>query len=171
MVPHRAPDTGTLTAPQTVRTPRLGRYLPVGLALALFAQWPLRDGLHAYSPLANDVGQIFFAWYSALAISAATRSHSHLVVRLVGTNRSQSVPLWRSLGLFLCIAPWALFLLWTTLPHAWFSTLQQEHFAEALTPGYFLIRIAELTLCSLALWDAARMLYRGWRYQAPAVTP
>ena len=154
-----------------MRTLRLGRYLPVGLALALFAQWPLRDGLHAYSPLANDVGQIFFAWYCALAISAATRSHSHLVVPVGGTNAGQSSAPWRSLGLFLCIAPWALFLLWTTLPHAWFSTLQLERFPEALTPGYFLIRIAELTLCSVALWDVVRPLYLRCWGQAPADAP
>jgi hypothetical protein len=45
--------------------------LVVPLALLLFAQWPLRDGVQAYSRQANDAAQILFAVYAAVAITAA----------------------------------------------------------------------------------------------------
>ena len=47
--------------------------LAVPLALLLFAQWPLRDVVQAYSRQTNDWAQILFAVYVAVAITAARR--------------------------------------------------------------------------------------------------
>lgn len=136
-------------------THRLGRLLVVGLAFSLCVQWPLRDGVQAYSQFANDVGQILFAWYTALSVSVATRAHKHIAVPVA---RASSHARWRSWALFVCVAPWAAFLLWSTVPQAVFSTLRWERFSEALTPGYFLMRIAEVALGTLALWDVCQAL-------------
>jgi hypothetical protein len=50
--------------------------LPV--SLLLFLQWPLRDLGIGYSREANDLAQTLFALYVAVAITNATRRHSHL---------------------------------------------------------------------------------------------
>jgi hypothetical protein len=44
-------------------------FLVIPLALLLFAQWPLRDWLQTYSRQANDIAQIVFAVYGAVAIT------------------------------------------------------------------------------------------------------
>jgi TRAP-type C4-dicarboxylate transport system permease small subunit len=54
------------------------QWLALPLILLLFLQWPLRDIVHAYSSQANDLGQIVFALYVAVSISAATRAGTHL---------------------------------------------------------------------------------------------
>lgn len=132
-----------------------GRWLVLPLALLLWGQWPLRDWVHAFASNANDAGQIVFAWYVALAISAATRGQTHLAAPVL----LRKLPdFGRALALFVCIAPWAAFVLWNTLPQALLSVVHQEHFSEAMTPGYFLIRLAEVALCVLALRDAVVML-------------
>jgi TRAP-type C4-dicarboxylate transport system permease small subunit len=52
--------------------------LVIPLSLLLFAQWPLRDVVHAYSREANDLAQMLFAIYVSIAITYATRTRSHL---------------------------------------------------------------------------------------------
>jgi hypothetical protein len=53
-------------------------WLALPLALLLFAQWPLRDVVGAWSRDANDAAQWLFALYVALALRAATRARAHL---------------------------------------------------------------------------------------------
>src|SRR5205085_6516927 len=67
---------------------RAGRWLAPLLALLLFAQWPLRDWVQAYSREANDLAQIGFAFYVSLAVTAATRAGAHLVVDSLSAHRS-----------------------------------------------------------------------------------
>ena len=45
--------------------------LVLPLALLLFAQWPLRDLVQAHSREANDLAQIIFALYMAVAVTWA----------------------------------------------------------------------------------------------------
>jgi hypothetical protein len=55
--------------------------LVIGLCLLLFVQWPLRDLIQAYSRQANDVGQILFAFYASVAITAASLAIRQILYR------------------------------------------------------------------------------------------
>jgi|APCry1669189241_1035207.scaffolds.fasta_scaffold17689_2 TRAP-type C4-dicarboxylate transport system permease small subunit len=138
----------------------------IPLAVLLFAQWPLRDWLQDYSLLANDVAQILFALYMAVAVTTATRSNSHLAIAGPQVTSTRPVPRWRLLLNFLCLAPWALLVLWVALPQMWDSVKSLEHFGETLTPGYFIIRVAVVLLAALALCDGLLRLVKNLR-QAP----
>src|SRR5437762_900472 len=50
---------------------RAAMWVALPLALLLFAQWPLRDLVQAYSREANDLGQLLFAAYVAVAVAVA----------------------------------------------------------------------------------------------------
>ena len=54
------------------------RRLILPVVLLLFLQWPLRDLVKGYSREANDLGQLLFALYVAVAFTAAMRAHTHL---------------------------------------------------------------------------------------------
>ena len=84
-------DDGRSLAPARLRDgarvgarPRVhaGAWLAVPLALLLFAQWPLRDLVGAWSRDANDAAQWIFALYVALALRAATRARAHMAAGL-----------------------------------------------------------------------------------------
>ena len=128
--------------------------LVLPLAILLFAQWPLRDWVQTHSLLANDVAQIVFAVYAAVAITAASRAKTHLALLQPVPATQPLRASWRSWALLVCVAPWALFLLWTAAPQMLESIHVREIFAEGLTPGYFVLRIALVLLALLVLLDA-----------------
>jgi hypothetical protein len=128
--------------------------LVIPLALLLFAQWPLRDGLQNYSRQANDVAQMVFALYAAVAVTAASFSGRHLALEN-SSAADDPKPSWRVWALLLCVAPWAVFLLWSAVPQMIASVTQLESFSEGLTPGYFVLRIALVMLPVLVLLEAA----------------
>jgi hypothetical protein len=130
-------------------------FLVIPLALLLFAQWPLRDWLQAYSRQANDVAQIVFAVYAAVAITAASLSKTHLALAKYSDSAIKLIPIWKALALAVCVAPWALFLLWTAFPQMLTSVAAAESFSEGLTPGYFILRVALVLLTLLVLVEAA----------------
>jgi len=125
--------------------------LALPLAFLLSAQWPLRDLLHAYSLQANNNGQIVFALYAAVAITAATRSGSHFSLHH-GTASNR--PRWHAIATLVCVAPWAAVVLWNAVPAALDSTAAWERFSEGQTPGYFLLRFALVILAALVLGQA-----------------
>ncbi|MFC5495904.1 C4-dicarboxylate ABC transporter substrate-binding protein [Caenimonas terrae] len=136
--------------------------LVLPLAALLLAQWPLRDLVQAFSRQANDIAQILFALYMAVAVTAASRAGTHLCA-----HRPRALaPRLRAWLLFLCTAPWALFMLWAGTGPAIASLRQAERFGETLTPGYFLIRWALWLLALLVLVDAAASLLRQHRRRA-----
>jgi hypothetical protein len=135
---------------------QLTRWLALPLALLLFAQWPLRQWLGLWSREANDLAQILFALYAAVAVTAAGRAGVHLAAHPAGTAHPAGSPK-RRVALCLCVLPWALFVLGASTPGVWASWLQLEKFPETLNPGYFLIRSAAWLLAVLALIDA------GWQ--------
>ncbi len=137
--------------------------LVLPLALLLFAQWPLRDWVQAHALLANDVAQILFGVYAAVAITAATRSASHLALAQRAPATEPARPSWRTWALLACVGPWALFLLWAATPQAVESIRSQEIFSEGLTPGYFLLRIALVLLALLVLLQALGAVLRDAR--------
>ena len=65
-----------------------GRWLVLPLMTLLFLQWPLRDLIRGYSREANDLGQIIFAIYVALSVTAATRAGTHLAADTIARGIS-----------------------------------------------------------------------------------
>ena len=142
--------------------------LVLPLALLLFAQWPLRDWVQAFSRQANDIGQILFALYGAVAITAASVSESHLALAKPAQTATKPIALWRSWLLLACVAPWALFLLWTAVPQMLSSIAIREIFSEGGTPGYFILRIALVLLALLALVHAVAQAWSDLRARRPS---
>jgi TRAP-type mannitol/chloroaromatic compound transport system permease small subunit len=138
-----------------------GRWLVLPVALILFLQWPLRDFVRAYSREANDLGQWIFALYVSLAMTFATRERTHLAVDAIahgyGARLRGLIARW---GGFLCVAPWAVFMIWTVWPTMQRSLLALEKFPETNNAGYFLIKVAAVLLAVLALAQAILDLVR-----------
>ena len=141
-----------------------GRWLVLPVALILFLQWPLRDFVRAWSREANDLGQWIFALYVSLAMTFATRERAHLAVDAIahgyGPRLRDGIARW---GEFLCVVPWALFMMWTVGPTVQRSMLALERFPDTYNPGYFLIKVAALLLAVLALLQAVLDLLRPAR--------
>ena len=136
-------------------------FLALPFALLLFVQWPFRELLQAYSRQANDVGQIVFAFYVAVAVTAASRGHAHLA-SLQPSRPGAHRPRWQVWAVLACTAPWAIFMLWAGLPLVASSVASLERFGETLTPGYFLIKLAMAWMVLLILLDGiARIMLMG----------
>ena len=128
--------------------------LVLPLAALLCAQWPLRDLVQAYSRQANDLAQILFALYMAVAVTAASRDGVHLSAGHALHERGAHRPRWRAWAVLACTGPWALFMLWSAGPQIWQSLRQLERFGETLSPGFFLIKLALGLMVVLVLADA-----------------
>lgn len=124
--------------------------LALPLAVLLFAQWPLRDVVQAYSRQANDLAQILFAVYVAVAITAASMANTHLA----SARPSTAAPRWRAWALAACLVPWAAFMLWAAAPQILASMWGLEKFSDTLSPGFFLIKAALGLMLLLILVDA-----------------
>lgn len=118
-------------------------WLVLPLALLLFAQWPLRDLVGAWSRQANDVGQWLFALYVAFALRAATRGGAHLAA---GLPAAEPRPRWRRIadryGEALLVLPWAVFVVVMGAAATWRSVIGLEAFPDTFNPLYFVIRLA-----------------------------
>jgi TRAP-type C4-dicarboxylate transport system permease small subunit len=132
-----------------------GQWLVLPVSFLLFAQWPLRDLVHAYAIQANDLAQWMFALYVSVAVTFATRERMHLATDAFARRYS---PEMRSriarIGGFLCVAPWSLFILVASAPAVWQSIHGLEAFPETYDPGYFLVKVATWLLALLALAQA-----------------
>lgn len=124
--------------------------LVLPLAALLLAQWPLRELVQAYSRQANDAAQVLFALYVAVAVTAASRSHSHLA-SLQPHPSGAPRPRGHAWALLACVTPWALFMLWAGWPLVAASVASLERFGETLTPGYFVIKLAMALMLLLVL--------------------
>lgn len=133
------------------------------LAAALFAQWPLRDWVQAYNRAANDAGQVVFALYMAVALTAASLGSTHLAAHSGKALRPRAY-LWAYSA---CVLPWAAYLLWASIKPAWLALRTLEQFPESQSHGYFLIHCAVVLLAALATWFAAAPL-RAWLREKPA---
>jgi len=134
--------------------------LPV--SLLLFAQWPLRDLVHAYAIQANDTAQWMFALYVSVALTFATRERTHLAADAFAQRYSpETRQRIARIGGFFCIVPWSLFILVVLTPAVWQSILELEGFPETYDPGYFIIKVATWLLALLALAQAMLGVRRG----------
>lgn len=135
----------------------LASLLVLPLAVLLFAQWPLRELVRAWSREANDFAQICFALYMAAAVTAASLTHSHMAAHTPLQMARHPTRRWRETArrwaLLACLAPWALFMLWAAAPQIRDSVMGLEKFSENFTPGYFVIKLALALMLVLVLLD------------------
>jgi TRAP-type mannitol/chloroaromatic compound transport system permease small subunit len=141
-----------------------GKWLALPLVVLLFLQWPLRDIFQAYSREANDLGQLIFALYVAISVTAATRAGTHLAAdalaqRYSGRTRRQLARLGAALGL----VPWSLFILFSSKSIVLSSIAGQEAFPDSYNPGYFIIKAALWVLALLVLGQAVIEIFRPAR--------
>jgi len=130
---------------------RAGGVLVLPVSLLLFLQWPLRDWVQAYSREANDLAQVLFALYVALAITAATRRQAHLAAdALARRYATETRARLQRIAAVVVLVPWALFVLWSTYPIVIQSVRQLESFPDTFNPGYFLLKVA-VVLMALAV--------------------
>ena len=139
------------------------QWLALPLIVLLFLQWPLRDIVHAYSSQANDLGQIVFALYVAVSISAATRAGTHLAADALAQHYTARTREWlKRLGAGLGLLPWALFVLIAGKTFVVPSLLELESFPKTDNPGYFLIKcglwLMAITIIAQAVVDIFRPL-------------
>lgn len=138
------------------------RWLIIPLSLFLWLQWPLRELVHAYSREVNDLAQMMFAIYGAVAVSAATLQGRHL--RATGWSASpfasDTHAALRVLLAAACVVPWAMFALWTFGGSVWQSVWGFERFPETFNPGYFVLKLAVILLYVLVLVQALGAVFR-----------
>jgi TRAP-type mannitol/chloroaromatic compound transport system permease small subunit len=133
----------------------IGQWLVLPVLVLLFAQWPLRDLFRAYSREANDLGQIFFALYVAIALSAATRAGTHLSADALARHYPLRVRLALvRIGALLGLLPWGLFILFAGRNIVAWSVAERELFQDTFNPGYFLIKVAMALLALLVIAQA-----------------
>jgi TRAP-type mannitol/chloroaromatic compound transport system permease small subunit len=133
----------------------LAGWLVLPVCLLLFLQWPLRDLLARASREANDLGQVLFALYVAMAVTAATRRRVHLATDAVARRwppalRAAFLVLGNAFGLL----PWGLLILVAGWPVAFHSVAGLEHFPDTGNPLYFVVKAAMLLIGLLAVLQA-----------------
>lgn len=137
------------------RIAAIGGLLVLPLSLLLFLQWPLREWLQQGSREANDLAQILFATYVAIAVTYATSRHAHLATDVLAHRYSPRVRLrLERAGALLVALPWAAFVIHSAWPAVAQSVAQREAFPETYNPGYFLLRCSLLLLAGLVLLQA-----------------
>lgn len=139
-------------------------WLALPVAALLFLQWPLRDLVRGYAREANDFGQVLFALYVAVAVTAATRRGAHLAADTLA--RRYAPALRRALlraGLVLALLPWAGYLLVAGWPLYASSVLQLERFSDTGNPGYVVVKLSAALLAVLMLLQGIRDLLQAGR--------
>lgn len=140
------------------------KWLALPVALLLFLQWPLRDGIQAWSRETNDLGQWLFALFVALSIVAATRADDHIATDVVAARFSlKTRTTLMRLGILSGLLPWALFVLWSAAPQIAQSIRLQERFPDTANPAYFMVKVALGVLTIAVIAQSLLDLVRGRR--------
>ena len=137
------------------------KWLALPLVVLLFLQWPLRDLVRAYSREANDLGQVAFALFVAVSVTAATRARTHLAADLLA--RHYSAPTRRCLariGAAIGLLPWAIFILIVSRSTVLSSLEHFESFQDSGNGGYFLIKLALWLMAAVVIAQAVVDLVR-----------
>jgi TRAP-type mannitol/chloroaromatic compound transport system permease small subunit len=125
------------------------------VALLLFAQWPLREWLQAYSREANDAGQCLFAIFVAASVTAATRAHRHIAADSLARSYSKRTRrMLAVLGIVFGVLPWAVFVTWSGWPVVARSVAVVERFQDTGNQGYFIVKAALLLMLGLMILQA-----------------
>ena len=121
----------------------VAKWLALPLITLLFLQWPLRDLFRGYSREANDLGQVIFALFVAVSVTAATRAGTHLAADLIaqryaaGTRQRLA-----RFGTVLGLLPWALFILFASKVTVISSIGSLEAFQDSGNAGYFVVKFS-----------------------------
>ena len=137
------------------------KWLALPLVVLLFLQWPLRELFRGFSREANDLGQVVFALFVAVSVTAATRAGTHLAVDLLARHYSPATR--RRLGQIgaaLGLLPWAIFILVASRTAVVSSVRGLESFQDSGNPGYFVIKIALWVMAVVILGQALVDLLR-----------
>jgi TRAP-type mannitol/chloroaromatic compound transport system permease small subunit len=136
------------------------QWLALPLIFLLFLQWPLRDIFRAHSRDANDLGQIIFALFVAVSVTAATRAGTHLAADTIAQRYStRARRLIRKFGV-LAILPWAIFVLYAGKDFVVPSVLGLEALPDTNNPGYYIIKLALWIMAILIIAQAVAELCR-----------
>ena len=137
------------------------KWLALPLVVLLFLQWPLRDLLRHFSREANDLGQIAFALFVAVSVTAATRAGTHLAVDLVAKRYSARTRarLARA-GSAFGLLPWALVVLFAGKTAVITGLRDLESFQDSGNPGYFLIKVALWVMGAAVVGQALIDIFR-----------
>ena len=141
------------------------QWFALPLIVLLFLQWPLRDFFRGFSRDANDLGQILFALFVAVSVTAATRAGTHLAADAVARRYSpRTRHCIKKIGALVGLVQWALFILIASAPTMISSLQLRETFPDTGNPGYFVIKLALWVMAMLilaqAVLDFARPLPR-----------
>lgn len=137
------------------------KWLALPLVVLLFLQWPLRELFRGFSREANDLGQVVFALFVAVSVTAATRSGTHLAVDLLARHYSPTtLRRLAQLGAALGLLPWAIFILVASRTAVVSSARGLESFQDSGNPGYFLIKIALWVMAVVILGQSLVDLFR-----------
>ena len=137
------------------------QWLALPLIVLLFLQWPLRDIFRSYSREANDLGQLIFALYVAVSVTAATRAGTHLAADTLAHRYSDRTRhCLKRIGSALGLTPWALFIFFASKSTVWSSVQLLESFPDTTNPGYFILKAAlwvmALTILTQCVIDTLR---------------
>jgi len=137
------------------------KWLALPLVTLLFLQWPLRDLVRSYSREANDLGQVAFAFFVALSVTAATRAGTHLAADLLARRyQARTQRRLNQIGAAIGLLPWALFVLIASKGTVTSSVRDLEAFQDSGNPGYFLIKIALWVMAAAILAQALVDIFR-----------
>jgi TRAP-type mannitol/chloroaromatic compound transport system permease small subunit len=137
------------------------KWLALPLVILLFLQWPLRDLLRLYSREANDLGQIVFALFVAVSVTAATRARTHLAVDLLARRYSpRTRRRLARVGAAAGLLPWALFVVIASKIAVVSSLRNLEQFQDSGNGGYFLIKIALWVMAAAVICQSLVDIFR-----------
>src|ERR1700720_2794167 len=137
------------------------RWLALPLVVLLFLQWPLRDVFRIFSREANDLGQVVFAFFVAVSVTAATRAGTHLAADLLAQRYSaRARRRLHRIGSAAGLLPWALFILIAARTTIVSSVRDLESFQDSGNPGYFLIKLALWVVAALILGQSLVDIFR-----------
>jgi TRAP-type mannitol/chloroaromatic compound transport system permease small subunit len=137
------------------------KWLALPLITLLFLQWPLRELFRGYSREANDLGQVVFALFVALSVTAATRAGTHLAADLLAQRYSaRTRRRLDRIGAAVGLLPWALFVLIAGKTTVVSSVRDLESFQDSGNSGYFLIKIALWVMAAAILGQSLVDIFR-----------
>jgi TRAP-type mannitol/chloroaromatic compound transport system permease small subunit len=137
------------------------QWLALPLVLLLFLQWPLRDMVRCCSRQANDLGQIIFALFVAVSVTAARRAGTHLAADTLAQRYSDRTRrrLRQAISI-VGIVPWAFFVLIAGKSYVVPSVLGLEAFPDTNNPGYYIIKSALWIMGGLMIAQALVDIFR-----------
>jgi TRAP-type mannitol/chloroaromatic compound transport system permease small subunit len=137
------------------------KWLALPLVALLFLQWPLRELFRGYSREANDLGQVVFALFVAVSVTAATRAGTHLAADLLARRYStRTRQRLNRVGAAAGLLPWAAFVLFASKSTVVSSLRDLEAFQDSGNPGYFLIKLALWVMAAAVIGQSLVDIFR-----------